>query len=149
MVLKTLFPIVCSAALLLGVSACSEDEGSDAPEISNLVVTPADVEEFADSVLISFDYADRNGDLGHPDPNVNTLTVKDSRLEFADTYHVQPLSPPDAEVQIQGRFTVKLNSLFLLGNSSEEKLQFSVQLQDLAGNMSNLLVSDTVLVRRP
>ena len=135
--------------LAVAVQSCADDEGSDLPEISNLTVTPSDVEEFSDSVLISFDYADRNGDLGHPDPNVTTLTVKDSRLEYADLYHVQPLSPPDTEVKIQGRLTVKLNSLFVLGNSSTEKLQFSVQLRDMAGNMSNLLVSDTVMVTRP
>lgn len=136
-------------AIALMVHACAEDEGSDVPEISNLLVTPASVQEFADSVLISFDYADGNGDLGHPDPNVATLTVKDSRLEFADHYHLQPLSPPNSAVQIKGRLTIKLNNLFVLGNSATEKLQFSVQLRDMAGNMSNLLVSDTVMVTRP
>ena len=135
--------------LLVMGSSCAEDEGTDAPVISNLTITPSYIEEFADSVLISFDYADRNGDLGHPDPNVSTLTVKDSRLENADLYHVQPLAPPGVEVQIQGRLTVKLNAMFVLGNSPTEKLQFEVQLQDLAGNMSNLLVSDTLMVPRP
>lgn len=129
--------------------SCEGDDGTDAPVISNLTVTPMEAIEFADSVLISFDYTDRNGDLGHPDPNVNHLTVKDSRLQFADTYHVQPLAPLGEELEIQGRLTVKLNSLFVLGNSTTEKLQFSIQLQDRAGNWSNLLVSDTVMVSRP
>jgi len=144
-----LHSVLLLTLLALTVHSCADDEGSDVPVISNLTVTPSDVEEFADSVLISFDYADRNGDLGHPDPNVTTLTVKDSRLEYADQYHVQPLSPHDTEVKIQGRLTVKLNNLFVLGNSTTEKLQFSVQLRDMAGNMSNLLVSDTVMVTRP
>ena len=134
--------------MIMAVS-CESDEGSDAPVISNLTVTPIEAVEFADSVLISFDYTDRNGDLGHPDPNVNHLTVKDSRLQFADTYHVQPLAPLGEELEIQGRLTVKLNSLFVLGNSTTEKLQFSIQLQDRGGNTSNLLVSDTVMVVRP
>jgi hypothetical protein len=130
-------------------TSCEGDDGTDAPVISNLTVTPMEAIEFADSLLISFDYTNRNGDLGHPDPNVNQLTVKDSRLEFADTYHVQPLAPLGEELEIQGRLTVKLNSLFVLGNSTTEKLQFSIQLQDRAGNWSNLLVSDTVMVSRP
>lgn len=129
--------------------SCADDEGTNAPVISNLTVTPMEAIEFADSVLISFDYTDRNGDLGHPDPNVNQLSVKDSRLEFADMYHLQPLAPMGEDVEIQGRLTVKLNGLFVLGNSNSEKLQFSIQLQDRGGNMSNLLVSDTVMVVRP
>jgi len=133
----------------LMVVSCSKDDGTDAPVISNLTVTPNPAIEFADSILISFDYADRNGDLGHPDPNVNQLTVKDSRLQFVDTYHVQPLAPLGEELEIQGRLTVKLNSLFVLGNSNTEKLQFSIQISDRGGNMSNLLVSDTVMVSRP
>lgn len=135
--------------MLLGLMACDSDEGSDLPEISDLTITPSMVQEFADSVLISFDYADRNGDLGHPDPNVAMLIVKDSRLEFADQYHVQPLAPMGVQVQMQGRLTVKLNNLFVLGNSSLEKLQFTVQMRDRAGNWSNLLISDTVMVVRP
>jgi hypothetical protein len=141
-------PLAVAAFLTLCMAACADDEGTDAPVISNLTVTPIEAMEFADSVLISFDYTDRNGDLGHPDPNVNHLTVKDSRLEFADTYHVQPLAPLGEELEIQGRLTVKLNSLFVLGNSTTEKLQFSIQLQDRGGNTSNLLVSDTVMVVR-
>lgn len=129
--------------------SCADDEGTNAPVISNLTVTPMEAIEFADSVLISFDYTDRNGDLGHPDPNVNQLSVKDSRLEFADMYHLQPLAPMGEDVEIQGRLTVKLNGLFVLGNSNSEKLQFSIQLQDRGGNMSNLLVSGTVMVVRP
>lgn len=141
--------IIIIIALLLRFTSCTDDDGTDAPVISNLTVTPIEAIEFVDSVIISFDYTDRNGDLGHPDPNVNQLSVKDSRLEFEDTYHVQPLAPLGEEVEIQGRLTVKLNSLFVLGNSNSEKLQFSVQLSDRAGNTSNLLVSDTVMVMRP
>ncbi len=140
--------LILLLAVAVIVVSCEDDKGTDAPVISNLTVTPIEAMEFADSVLISFDYTDRNGDLGHPDPNVNHLTVKDSRLEFADTYHVQPLAPLGEELEIQGRLTVKLNSLFVLGNSNSEKLQFSIQLQDRGGNTSNLLVSDTVMVVR-
>ena len=142
-----MFTALCAG--LLSMMACDGDKGTDVPVISNLTVTPTEAIEFADSVLISFDYTDRNGDLGHPDPNVHQLSVKDSRLEFADLYHVQPLAPLGEGVEIQGRLTVKLNGLFVLGNSSSEKLQFTVQIQDRAGNWSNLMVSDTVMVSRP
>ena len=125
------------------------DENSDVPEISNLTVEPMSVQEFTDSVTISFDYYDFNGDLGHSDPNVTSLSVKDSRLQNADLYHVKPLSPEGSNVPIQGRLSVRLNNLFILGNDTVEELQFEVMMQDMNGNWSNLLESDTISVYRP
>ncbi len=130
------------------MSSC-EDKPSDIPEISNLTVTPMTVEEFTDTVTISFDYYDFNGDLGNTDPNVASLSVKDSRLENADLYHVLPLSPDGENVQIQGRLSIRLNNLFILGNDTVEELQFEVQIEDRKGNWSNLLESDTISVYRP
>lgn len=130
------------------MSSCN-DEHSDIPEISNLTVEPMLVQEFTDTVSISFDYYDFNGDLGHPDPNVTSLSVKDSRLQNADLYHVIPLSPEGSNVPIQGRMTVQLNNLFILGNDTVEELQFEVIMQDQKGNWSNVLRSDTISVYRP
>lgn len=128
--------------------ACNE-RPSDIPELSNLTVEPTLVAEFSDTVIISFDYYDYNGDLGHPDPNVASLSVKDSRLQDADLYHVQPLAPVDANVPIQGKLSVQLNNLFILGNDSVEELIFEVMIQDRKGNWSSLLESDTISVYRP
>ncbi len=141
---KLIIPLV----VLFWFSACKKEQ-SEIPEISNLTVTPTQVEEFTDSVTISFDYYDFNGDLGHSDPNVTSLSVKDSRLQFEDLYHVKPLAPEDANVPIQGRLTVRLNNLFILGNDSVEQLQFEVMIQDRAGNWSELVESDTITVFRP
>lgn len=138
--------VLCLLGSLL--AACNE-EHSNIPEITNLTVEPTLVEEFADTVTISFDYYDYNGDLGHPDPNVTSLSVKDSRLQFEDLYHVQPLAPEGANVPIQGRLSVKLNNLFILGNDTVERLQFEVMIQDRAGNWSELVESDTITVFRP
>jgi len=107
------------------------------------------VEEFTDTVTVSFDYYDLNGDIGNPDPNITSLSIKDSRLENADLYHVQPLAPIGESLQIEGRLSVRLNNLFILGNDTVEELQFSVQIEDRKGNMSNLLESDTIIVYRP
>lgn len=134
--------------LIWTVSACNE-EPSTIPEITNLTVEPMLVEEFTDTVTVSFDYYDYNGDLGNPDPNVTSLSVKDSRLQFEDLYHVQPLAPVDANVPIQGRLSVRLNNLFILGNDSVEELQFEVMIQDRKGNWSELVESDTITVFRP
>jgi hypothetical protein len=105
---------------LVAVS-CNEDP-SDIPEISNLTVLPMVVQEFTDSVTI---------------------------LQNADLYHVIPLSPEGSNVPIQGKLTVQLNNLFILGNDTLEELQFEVMMQDQKGNWSNLLESDTISVYRP
>ena len=131
------------------VAVSCNEEPSDIPEISNLTVQPMVVQEFTDSVTITFDYSDFNGDLGHLDPNVTSLSVKDSRLQNADLYHVIPLSPEGSNVPIQGKLTVQLNNLFILGNDTLEELQFEVMMQDQNGNWSNLLESDTISVYRP
>ena len=141
--MKYLLPV-----LVMALVSCT-DENSDVPEISNLTVEPMSVQEFTDSVTISFDYYDFNGDLGHSDPNVTSLSVKDSRLQNADLYHVKPLSPEGSNVPIQGRLSVRLNNLFILGNDTVEELQFEVMMQDMNGNWSNLLESDTISVYRP
>ena len=129
-------------------SSCNEQQ-SNIPEISNLMVNPMVVQEFTDSVTLTFDYSDFNGDLGHPDPNVTSLSVKDSRLQDADLYHVIPLSPEGSNVPIEGKLTVQLNNLFILGNDTVEELLFEVMMQDQKGNWSNLLESDTISVYRP
>lgn len=134
--------------MAIGFMACNK-EHSNIPEITNLTVEPMLVEEFTDTVTITFDYYDYNGDLGHPDPNITSLSVKDSRLQFEDLYHVQPLAPEDANVPIQGRLSVRLNNLFILGNDTMEQLQFEVMMQDRAGNWSELVESDTITVFRP
>jgi len=129
--------------------ASCKEEHSDIPEITNLTVEPLLVSEFTDTVVISFDYYDYNGDLGYLDPNVTSLSVKDSRLQFEDLYHVKPLAPVDANVPIQGRLSVRLNNLFILGNDTVERLQFEVMIQDRKGHWSELVESDTITVFRP
>lgn len=129
-------------------SSCKE-EHSDIPELTNLTVEPMRVAEFADSVIISFDYYDYNGDLGYLDPNNTSLSVKDSRLQFEDLYHVQPLAPVDANVPIKGRLSVKLNNLFILGNDTVERLRFAITIRDRKGHWSEVVESDTITVFRP
>lgn len=130
-------------------SACEkEDPLANFPKISNLEVFPDTVVEFADTVLITFDYVDGNGDLGNFDPNINSLSVKDSRLENADWYHIQPLSPIGSNVSIQGKLTVKLNNLFLIGNSNMEALTLKVQITDREGHESDELISGEIIVVR-
>jgi hypothetical protein len=129
------------------IGSCKkESETNTAPEISNLVITPHSIVEWVDSVEIRFDYKDLEGDIGEEDPNIRTLEIKDSRLEESDFYHIQPLTPNDKVYSSQGTLTVKLNSMYRLGNAAFEKFTFTVSLRDRAGNQSNEIRSDTLQV---
>ena len=139
--------VLLIAALV--ISSCKKDETTEAPVISDLVVSPMVVQEFTDTVAISFIYEDLNGDIGFEDPNTYSIFVRDSRLETSDEYHIPPQTPDQQALNIQGSISLRLNNLFILGNDSTESLLLTVTLVDRAGNISNELVSDSVLVVRP
>jgi hypothetical protein len=101
---------------------------------------------FQNSLQITLDYIDENGDIGYQDPDAYSLRVKDSRLEEFDWYHIPPLTPEMEELNISGSFTVELNSLFLLGNASQETTTFTLQLKDRSGNWSNQITSPAVMI---
>lgn len=139
--------VALSGGFLL--SSCKkDDEDINTPVISELKIEPDTVVEFIDTVIISFNYVDRNGDLGEPDPNVNSVSVKDSRLQNADWYHLAPLAPVDVSVPIEGTLKIKLNNLFIIGNADKEVLNFTVEIRDREGNISNELFSQDVVVVR-
>lgn len=139
--------ILLAIAFLLG--SCAKDEETEAPVISDLVVSPMIVEEFNDTVSVSFIYEDIDGDIGQEDPNINSIFIRDSRLEAADEYHISPQTPDQLQLDIQGSISLRLNNLFILGNDSTESVVLTVTMVDRAGNISNELVSDSVLVVRP
>ena len=116
------------------------------PEIELVSIGPTDVEEFVDVVTLRFKYKDGDGDIGEVDPDVPSLRVKDSRLAEPDWYHIPPLTPDQQELAIQGELEIPLHPLFVLGNSANEVLTYSIVLIDRAGNYSNELVSPLITV---
>jgi hypothetical protein len=104
------------------------------------------VVQFGDRVKVRFSYKDADGDLGHADPDVATLEVKEARLEVPDLYHVPPIAPEGAEVSVQGELEVELNALFLLGNGIEETTTYTLRIRDRAGNWSNSITTPTITI---
>lgn len=140
---KQLIYISC----MLFLFACKKEEVvNEVPEITFNSISATTVLNFENSIQITIDYTDENGDIGYQDPDVYSLRVKDSRLEEHDWYHIPPLTPDLQELNISGSFTVELNSLFLLGNSSQETTTFTLQLKDRSGNWSNQISSPSVMI---
>lgn len=134
-------------------AACSKEEEetevlSADPSISFVSLDPVEVENFKNSVTLVIKYKDNNGDIGFDDPDEFALWVKDSRLDSADYYHVPPQSPPGSNIIIEGQLEIVLNSIFILGNGSEEIMTLSVKLKDRAGHWSNIITTPTITIKR-
>ncbi len=138
-------------ALLL-FAACEQLEPepafADEPLIELLSVSSDTLVQFTDQLVLRIRYQDGDGDLGHPDPDINSFFVKDQRLEVADEYYLGPLAPEDAAVPIQGELDLVLSRTFILGNAQTETTVFTVYLVDRAGNESNTIETGAITLVR-
>ncbi len=133
-------------AVALLFSCKPEEPAPVAPEISILEVTPTMVGAYEHPIEVTLYYRDAQGDIGEADPDSASLRVRDSRLNADDWYHVPPLTPNQMELSIEGDFLVQIPPLFLLGNGDQETTTLSFQLYDRAGNASNEVTSETILI---
>lgn len=141
--MKNAFYILCILLLL----ACKKDKKlPPEPTIELVSVSPTSIEQFRDSVEVIIKYEDNIGDIGDSSPDVYSLQVKDSRLANPDWYHIPPLAPTDVELRIEGQIKIRLNSMFLLGNGSEEFSTLSIKLKDRAGNWSNIITTPPIAI---
>ena len=138
--------ILIISLLFFGCKKEELREDMDVPYISIKRITPKIVQEFTESVLLEISYEDGNGDLGFHDPDVLSLSVQDSRLETPDYYHIPPLAPDGEEIYIKGTFNIYLNTTFLIGVGSSEKLRYTVKIRDRAENWSNTVTSEEITV---
>ena len=148
--MKKLFYMALSLVLL---NSCSKDEEdkvalSPYPSISFVSLSQDTVVNFKNSLALVISYKDNNGDIGYEDPDVNALWVKDSRLDSADWYYVQPVAPVGKNIVVQGKLEIVLNSMFILGNGQSEIVSLSVMLKDRAGHCSNIIYTPNITIKR-
>jgi len=134
------------SSIVIFSSCKKEEENPVAPVLEFKGISSTSVVQFDNSIVVTFGYEDYQGDLGHQDPDVVSLRVKDARLEDADMYHIPPMTPDQQELHIKGSYSVTLNQVFLLGNGASETTKFTVQIQDRAGNWSNEVVTPVVTI---
>jgi hypothetical protein len=140
-------------SIMILIFSCKKEEKENEldgnnPVIELISVTPTEIVEFKDSIIIMLKYEDSDGDLGSEDPDENFLEIKDTRLEKPDYYFVPPLSPPDAKVHIKGTLKVAVKNIFLLGNGDTETTSFEIRMRDRTGNWSNTVTSQTLTISR-
>ena len=142
------------AVLGHGVGSAPGSHGQEAglgpePQIAFVSLSPDTVENFKNSVTLTISYKDNNGDLGYENPDVYALSVKDSRLDLEDWYHVPPLAPPGYAIKIQGNLQIVLNSMFILGNGDREQASLTVKIKDRAGHWSNVIHTPAIVIKKP
>ncbi len=145
MTMKYLLIGVLSISFFISCKKKSADLPPE-PTIELVSVSPSNLMQFRDSVVVTLKYKDNQGDLGTVSPDEYTLQVKDSRLVNPDWYHIQPLTPPEQELKIEGTLSIRLNTMFLLGNGTQEFSTLSIKLQDRAGNWSNEIITPPITI---
>ena len=141
--------IIYTFTIILLFSCKKEEEAySDTPEIEFISISPSTNPEFSQNIKLVISYKDGDGDIGTEDPDEYTLLIHDSRLPAADEYHIQPLTPPNSSIQIEGELNINLAGLFVLGTGTSESTTFTVKLKDRAGNWSNLITTSSIQVSK-
>ena len=136
---------------ITGIFYCCENINNDpvfplVPAIKITSISQDTLVEFVDRLVLTIEYEDGDGDLGNANPDVNSIFVKDSRLAESDEYYLPPLAPDSAQVSITGTFNLELSHTFLFGNGTEETTFFEVYVIDRAGNQSETVLTEPVLV---
>jgi hypothetical protein len=133
--------------VMIACLSCKKEEPSKSPVIELIEITPLSLVQYNEPVYITIGYTDLDGDIGYESPDEYALQIKDNRLIDPDWYHVPPLSPVGSNVAIEGNLTIKINSLFLLGNGSQEFTSFTIKIKDRADNWSEEITTPQVTIR--
>lgn len=137
---------------ILSASSCTKEiqhsEGNPVPFISLQKTEPTEVIQFKDSLKITINYEDGDGDLGFENADINSLEVKDSRLAKPDFYYVPPQAPLGHKIYIKGSLQIQIKNLFLLGSGSMETTTLELRIKDRAGNWSNKITTPVITIKK-
>jgi len=136
--------LVCIALL----HSCKKDEQTEVPVISLENFSDYSVVEYNNAIEVTINYEDHQGDIGTVDPDEYSLFVADERFAELDGYHIDPLTPDLQALHIRGSLRVVLRPLFIMGNDSTETTRLTFELRDRAGNVSNRVTSEEIIISR-
>lgn len=118
------------------------------PAIKITAISADTILEFKQQLKLTIYYEDGDGDLGNKDTDINSLFIKDSRLDEADEYYIAPLSPDGSQISIKGTLEITLSSAFILGNGQVEKTYFDVWMKDRVGHKSNIVRTKEITIKK-
>ena len=135
-------------AFLLLTFSCKKEENEPEFKITLKNTTPTNLQEFQENIMVTLEYQHPEGFVGFADPDYLSLEIHDSRLTNPDFYHLQPLSPPNQTISIQGTINVEIDSPFRFGNGDSETLTYAIRIQDNKMKWSNTVKTLTITVSK-
>lgn len=152
-------------AVLVGgfLAACNSGDPiyDVVPRIQFISIQPVVIKEF-DPFTIRISFQDGDGDLGGilrtGDSTSYNLYIQDTRSGYPlpdggfdgiFRYTLPDLTPESRNPSIQGEITVDLADIGIIHpDSLEEHVQFRIWVFDRAGNQSNKIYTDPLLIQR-
>jgi hypothetical protein len=120
------------------------------PELEFVSISPPEVEELRDSMVITMRFRDGDG----IQEDFANFEVKDLRPTLADSvakifYKFPEYTTNTCNPSIQGTITIVVApTLVFPRNLQTQKTAFSVRLRDAAGNWSNTIETDSITINR-
>lgn len=150
--------ILFSLCILLVFTACNTGPVFDTtPEIEFVSITEGPVQQLTEEFTISIHFQDGDGDLGDDNEEVKNLFVRHT-IAGLDTvpydFLIPNLTPDTKNPSIQGNIDINVTapplSSFIPGNPDvdEEFVVFRLWIVDRAGNVSNEILTDPILITK-
>ena len=146
--MKRVTHIAGAWACMAVLHGCKKDDVSDAPIISLENVSDYSVVEYDNTIEVTMNYEDYQGDIGTTDPDEHSLYVSDDRFSEQDGYHIDPLTPDLQQLHIRGSLKIQLRPLFIMGTDSTETTHLTFELRDRSGNVSNRVMSEEITITK-
>ena len=127
---------------------CKKEEAEVEFKITLKNTTPTNLQEFQENIMVMLEYQHPEGFVVFDDPDYLSLEIHDSRLTNPDFYHLQPLSPPNQTISIQGTINVEIDSPFRFGNGDSETLTYAIRIQDNKMKWSNAVTTPIITVNK-
>jgi hypothetical protein len=139
------FLIILGFTMLL-FSCKKDEEVSMAPNIEFKSISPGNIKQYRDSIVIGISYLDNNGDLGENETEIPNAFVKDLRNNLVYSFRIRQLAP-DATIAIKGNLEIVVPQVALINSgSSSESATFEVYVKDRAGLESNKVTTSAVTI---
>jgi hypothetical protein len=155
--MKNLILICCIVGMSLWSACDCSPLFPVEPELEFVNISPLEVQELQDSIVITLRFRDGDGDIRSQDSTqeqFSNLEVKDLRPTLADSvakifYKFPEYSTNTCNPSIQGIIRIEVSpTLIFPRNLQTQKTAFSVRLRDAAGNWSNTTETDSITIIR-
>ncbi len=144
---KFKLPFLLAAIVTLAMGCDQAPVFPVEPQIEFLDISPKEVRNLRDSVVVRFRFQDGDGDLGRDNNAENDLLLIDtrhedvaglSRQDATIGYSLMLLTPDARKPAIQGEIsvTIPVVAVLPLPGNTEDDVRYQIELRDRAGNLA-------------